>query len=78
MSILFWDAQFVSRARCLQRQSIRERFIGAMDITLTDGGIETRISYEFKRLIGDFEAYKLLEDEAAVLFCGAFTRVMLR
>ena len=52
-------------ARCLQRQSIRERFIGAMDITLTDGGIETRIIYEFKCLIGDFEAYKLLEDEAA-------------
>ena len=32
-----------------------------MDITLTDGGIETRIIYEFKRPIGDFEAYKLLE-----------------
>ncbi len=26
------------------------------DITLTDGGIETRIIYEFKRQIGDFEA----------------------
>jgi S-methylmethionine-dependent homocysteine/selenocysteine methylase len=35
-----------------------------MDITLTDGGIETRIIYEFKRQIGDFEAYKLLGDEA--------------
>ena len=35
-----------------------------MDITLTDGGLETRIIYEFKRQIGDFEAYKLLEDEA--------------
>jgi S-methylmethionine-dependent homocysteine/selenocysteine methylase len=34
-----------------------------MDITLTDGGIETRIIYEFKRSIGDFEAYKLLADE---------------
>jgi S-methylmethionine-dependent homocysteine/selenocysteine methylase len=35
-----------------------------MDITLTDGGIETRIIYEFKRPIGDFEAYQLLADEA--------------
>lgn len=35
-----------------------------MDITLTDGGIETRIVYEFKRSIGDFEAYDLLADEA--------------
>lgn len=34
-----------------------------MDITLTDGGLETRIIYEFKRPIGDFEAYKLLADE---------------
>jgi S-methylmethionine-dependent homocysteine/selenocysteine methylase len=34
-----------------------------MDITLTDGGIETRLIYEFKRAIGDFEAYKLLADE---------------
>ena len=35
-----------------------------MNITLADGGIETRIIYEFKRQIGDFEAYKLLADEA--------------
>jgi hypothetical protein len=35
----------------------------AMEITLTDGGIETRIIYEFRRSIGDFEAYKLLGDE---------------
>jgi S-methylmethionine-dependent homocysteine/selenocysteine methylase len=35
-----------------------------MDITLTGGGIETRIIYEFKRPIGDFEAYKLVADEA--------------
>lgn len=35
-----------------------------MDLTLTDGGIETRIIYEFKRPIGDFEAYKLLADQA--------------
>lgn len=34
-----------------------------MDITLADGGIETRIIYEFKRRIGDFEAYRLLEDD---------------
>jgi hypothetical protein len=36
----------------------------AMDITLTDGGIETRVIYEFKRPIGNFEAYKLLRNEA--------------
>jgi S-methylmethionine-dependent homocysteine/selenocysteine methylase len=35
-----------------------------MDIILTDGGIETRIIYEFNCPIGDFEAYKLLADEA--------------
>jgi S-methylmethionine-dependent homocysteine/selenocysteine methylase len=35
-----------------------------MDITLTGGGIETRIIFEFKRQIGDFEAYRLLADEA--------------
>ena len=35
-----------------------------MDITLTDGGIETRIIYEFKRPIGDIEARQLLADEA--------------
>jgi S-methylmethionine-dependent homocysteine/selenocysteine methylase len=35
-----------------------------MDVTLAGGGIETRIIYEFKRPIGDFEAYKLLEDQA--------------
>ena len=35
-----------------------------MDIALAGGGIETRIIYEFKRPIGDFEAYKLLGDEA--------------
>ena len=27
-----------------------------MDVTLTDGGIETRIIYEFKRPIGEFNA----------------------
>jgi len=35
-----------------------------MDITLAGGGIETRIIYEFKRPIGEFEAYKLLADQA--------------
>ena len=35
-----------------------------MDVTLTDGGIGKRIIYEFKRPIGDFEAYQLLADEA--------------
>jgi hypothetical protein len=35
-----------------------------VNITLTGGGVETRIIYEFKRSIGDFEAHKLLADEA--------------
>jgi S-methylmethionine-dependent homocysteine/selenocysteine methylase len=35
-----------------------------MTITLTDGGIETRIIYEFKHAIGDFESFELLEDES--------------
>jgi len=35
-----------------------------MDVAVTDGGIETRIVYEFKRSIGDFEAYQFLADEA--------------
>jgi hypothetical protein len=29
----------------------------AMTITLADGGIETRIIYEFKHAIGDFESF---------------------
>ena len=48
----------------LQRQSSTRAFNGAMDITLAGDGIETRIIYEFKRPIGDFEAYKLVRDEA--------------
>src|SRR4029434_2605063 len=35
-----------------------------MTITLTDGGIETRIIYEFKYAIDDFESFELLEDES--------------
>jgi S-methylmethionine-dependent homocysteine/selenocysteine methylase len=35
-----------------------------MTITLTDGGIETRIIYEFKHAIGDFESFELLENES--------------
>jgi len=35
-----------------------------MKITLTDGGIETRIIYEFKHSIGDFESFQLLQDES--------------
>lgn len=31
---------------------------------LADGGIETRIVYEYKRAIDDFEAFELLADEA--------------
>jgi homocysteine S-methyltransferase len=49
---------------CLQRRRGTRAFNGAMDVTLTDGGIETRIIYEFKRPIGDFEAYQLRADEA--------------
>ena len=33
-----------------------------MKITLTDGGIETWIIYEFKHSIGDFESFELLHD----------------
>ncbi len=51
-------------AQRLQRQRRTRAFNNAMDITLTDGGIETRIIYDFKRPIGDFEAYRLLADEA--------------
>jgi S-methylmethionine-dependent homocysteine/selenocysteine methylase len=35
-----------------------------MTIILTDGGIETRIIYEFKYAIDDFESFELLEDES--------------
>jgi hypothetical protein len=35
-----------------------------MAIPLTDGNIETRIIFQFRSPIGDFEAYRLLEDEA--------------
>ena len=60
---------------CLFRISVFEfRICAEMDITLTDGGIETRIIYEFKRAIGDFEAYKLLADEAG---CDVLRRIYL-
>jgi len=36
-----------------------------MKITLVDGGIETRIIYEFKHSIGDFESFRLLRDARA-------------
>jgi hypothetical protein len=49
-----------------------------MDIVLAGGGIETRIIYEFKRPIGDFEAYKLLADEAVAIFFDIFTKATLR
>jgi hypothetical protein len=35
-----------------------------MKITLTDGGIETRIIYEFNYSIDDFESFELLEYES--------------
>ena len=35
-----------------------------MIITLTDGGIETRIIYEFNYAISNFESFELLEDES--------------
>jgi hypothetical protein len=62
LSILFHDPQFSGRAcvcKAKAHASGQRR-----DVTLTDGGIETRIIYEFKRPIGDFEAYRLLADEA--------------
>jgi hypothetical protein len=37
-----------------------------MRITLTDGGIETPIIYEFKHAIGDFESFELLQGESEV------------
>ena len=37
-----------------------------MKITLMDGGIETRIIYEFKHSIGDFESFRLLRDARAI------------
>jgi len=46
-----------------------------MTITLTDGGIETRIIYEFKHAIGDFE---LLEDEPDVISFGTHAQTALR
>jgi hypothetical protein len=49
-----------------------------MDIILTDGGIETRIIYEFKRPIGDFEACKLLADESGRYILNVFTRATPR
>jgi len=49
-----------------------------MDIIPTDGGIETRIIYEFRRPIGDFEAYQLLADEAGRDILRRITRVMLK
>jgi len=36
----------------------------SVGLTLTDGGIETRIIYEFKYAIDDFESFELLEDES--------------
>ena len=37
----------------------------AVIITLTGGGIETRIIYEFNYAITNFESFELLEDESA-------------
>jgi S-methylmethionine-dependent homocysteine/selenocysteine methylase len=71
LSNVFHHAQLAgSRAIC-NRKASRERQM-AMDITLTGGGIETRIIYEFKRAIGNFEAYKLLADEAG---CDVLRRI---
>jgi hypothetical protein len=46
-----------------------------MTITLTDGGIETRIIYEFKYSIEDFESFELLEDESGRDILRRFIRV---
>jgi hypothetical protein len=55
---------------CLQRRRGARAFNCAKDVILTDGGIETRIIYEFKRPIGEFEAYQLLADDRAAIFLG--------
>ena len=59
----FANRQFSPAAQSLQRQSITGALRG-LKITLTDGGIETRIIYEFKHAIGDFESFQLLRDES--------------
>jgi hypothetical protein len=58
----------------LQTRSRTRAFHGAMDVTFTDGGIETRIIYEFKHQIGDFEAYKLLENGTDERYIGALAK----
>ena len=50
----------------------------AMEITLTDGGIEMRIIYEFRRSIGDFEPTSCSETNRDVRSFGAFTKATLR
>ena len=47
-----------------------------MKITLTDGGIETRIIYEFKHSIGDFESFELLQTSRGAISCAVFFGVM--
>jgi hypothetical protein len=55
----------ISGPRCAcKREAARERSMARWTLQLTDGGIETRIIYEFKRPIGGFKAYQLLADEA--------------
>ena len=49
-----------------------------MKITLTDGGIETRIIYEFKHSIGDFESFELLQDESGRRIFRSYGDVAVR
>ena len=48
----------------------------AMKITLTDGGIETRIIYEFKHLIGDFDHSNCCKTSRGAISCAEFFGVM--
>ena len=56
--MLFQDAQLLSP------EFAKAKHDSSVEDSLADGGIETRIIYEFKCPIGDFEAYKLLRKEA--------------
>jgi hypothetical protein len=56
--VLTYGAQLSRAPLSLQSKASRQLQI-AMKITLTDGGIETRIIYEFKHSIGDFESIRI-------------------
>jgi hypothetical protein len=63
---------------CLQRRRGTRAFNGAMDVTLTDGGIETRIIYEFKARLATSRPTSCSQTKRAPIFSSAFTRAMLK